>query len=151
MCLLLFRSVRSSMQAKHSDAYDKALIIGRLDTLKALQVAYRAVYGNYANDFQILAAFTQNAQLMGLHTNGQTSIDTSMSPLFYNQNAPIAIQHLGYVDRAQTIPFVFEVSYTIQSGDTLPYFQISTPESLGSDRILSIGNKSLNTLDGNWR
>jgi hypothetical protein len=149
MCLLLFRSVRSSLQANHTDAYDKALIIGRLDTLKALQVAYKAVNGDYANDFKTLAAFAQNAQLMGLLSNGQTTIDTSMSPLFNSQNS--AIQHLGYVDKAQTIPFVFEASYTIQSGDTLPYFEISTPVSLGNDRILRIGNKTLNTLDGNWR
>ena len=58
MCVLLFRSVRSSMRAKSIDAYDKALIIGRLDTLKALQVAYRSVNGHYAGDFNTCLLYT---------------------------------------------------------------------------------------------
>lgn len=151
MCVLLFRSVRSSMQAKSIDAYDKALIIGRLDTLKALQVAYRSVNGYYAADFNTLADFAQKAQLMGVSEGQSSVVDTTLRPLFDIQHTDIDIMHLGFADRAQKFPFVFEAAYTVQSGDTLPNFDIATPAALGKDRVLSIGNKTLNTIDGNWR
>lgn len=151
MCVFLFRSVRFSMQAKSIDGYDKALIIGRLDTLKALQVAYRSVNGHYAADFNTLADFAQKARLMGVSEGQSTNADTALRPLFDIHHSDFDIDHLGYADRAQKHPFVFEAAYTVQSGDTLPYFDIATPEAFGENLELRIGNKTLNTIDGNWR
>ena len=152
MCTLLFRSIYHSMKSEQMTDYDKALIIGRLDTLKAMQQAYNAVNGSYASDFKTLSIFAVQAHLLSLSPQDSSSRVTDDSlGLFGFEYTAAMMQHFAYADRAKRFPFVFEVSNIINGLDTLSVYEISTPSEMGDERVLKIGNKQSKNIDGNWR
>lgn len=160
---LAFNSVNKEIKYNKQVAIVNDLVIGRLDTLRKMQLMYRDINGGFAKNFDELLGFMQTGKYFKLKQVGEVDgevfnaqIDTiyvhPIEELFAVSPNGFNIQKYKFVPPSDTAVFKINAGTIMQNNVTVPVFEIEDPHPFNkSGKPLKVGDMNNAVTSGNWK
>ncbi len=159
---LVYDSINGEVNKRISiDKIEKS-IIGRLDTLRMMQMAFKESKGQYANSFDELFNFMENGKIAKVKkegdVDGEVVLNLKIDSLFVNPlielfGSKINISHLKLVPPQDTAIFKIKANKIEKNGVTVPVFEIEDPHPINQrrEKALKVGDINDIVTSGNWK
>lgn len=160
---LAFNSVNKEIKYNNEVAMVNEMVIGRLDTLRKMQLMYRDINGGFAKNFDELFGFMQNGKYFKLKQVGEVDgevfnakIDTlyihPIQELFGANPDGFNIQKYKLVPPSDTAVFKINAGTILQNNVTVPVFEIEDPYPFSKvGKALRVGDMNNAVTSGNWK
>lgn len=160
---LAFNSVNKEIKYNKEVAMVNEMVIGRLDTLRKMQLMYRDINGGFAKNFDELFRFMQNGKYFKLKQVGEVDgevfnakIDTlyihPIKELFGANPDGFNIQKYKLVPPSDTAVFKINAGTILQNNVTVPVFEIEDPYPFSKvGKALRVGDMNNAVTSGNWK
>lgn len=159
LAFLLYFSVADEITKRKKIETIESLIKGRLDSLKMMQMAYKDMKGDYADNFDDLFNFMKNGKIAKLKQVGDVDgevVNVKQDTIFVNpilelfKNENVKIDHMKFVPPYDTAKFKIASGRIIKNNVSVPVFEIEDPHPV-SDLTLKIGDINDAVTTGNWK
>ncbi|HEY1047349.1 MAG TPA: hypothetical protein VGF79_12965 [Bacteroidia bacterium] len=138
-----------------------AMVIGRLDTLRKMELAYRDMKGNFAGSFKELFDFMENGKYYKIKEVGDNDgevVNVQRDTTFLDPkleilgDANINLERFKLVPPMDTAIFKIYAGTIEQSNVIVPVFEIQDPHPFNKDiKPLKVGDKTSAVTSGNWK
>ncbi|MDP2176777.1 MAG: hypothetical protein Q8K70_12780 [Bacteroidota bacterium] len=158
-----FQSINKEISYREQVKEIDLMVIGRLDTLRKMQLAFRDVNGKYAENFDVLFDFMKNGKYIKLKQIGDNDgevnnaqVDTLfLSPIVEilgEENINVNINKYKFVPPMDTALFKINAGTISQNNVTVPVFEISDPHPFNkTNKPLKVGDMYNAITSGNWK
>ncbi len=159
LAFLLYFSVADEIAKRQNTEKIETMIKGRLDSLKMMQVAYKDMKGDYANNFDDLFNFMKNGKIAKLKQVGDVDgevVNVKQDTIFVNpilelfKNENVKIDHMRFVPPYDTAKFKMASARIMKNNISVPVFEIEDPHPVG-EKALKIGDINDAVTTGNWK
>lgn len=159
---LTFDSINSEINFRKKVAEVDQLVIERLETLRKIQLAYKEVNGEYADNFDKLFNFMNNGKYFKLKTVGENDGDVNNSKtdtIFVNPKVGVLgltqesnINYLKMIPPTDTAIFKINAGKITQNNVLVPVFEISDPHPFNKgEKPKKVGDMYNAVTTGNWK
>lgn len=155
---LVYNSITKEMSKQKLLESNKTLIVGRLDTLRLMQLAYCDAHSEYAPNFNALFEYMRHGKYLKIKQtqnpiDGQINADTVfLNPMIEVLGKPdLDLNHFKFIDAQASDVFLMEASKLNENGIELPVFEISTPIGAAIAKPLKVGDLNSANTNGNWK
>jgi hypothetical protein len=161
MAYLSYDSVQSELDYRAKVRQIDQLVIGRLDTLRKMQLAYRDMKGKFAGSFDELFYFMKNEKYVKVKEIGENDGEVKnikTDSLFLDPRKEILGSETINVDRFKLVPpedtavFILKAGTINQNNVEVPVFEISDPHPFNKkNKALKVGDMNNAVTNGNWK
>jgi hypothetical protein len=161
MGYLTYDSIHSEIVYRERVAQIDQMVIGKLDTLRKMQMAYRDANGKYAQNFDELFSYMRNGKILKLKQVGENDgevISLKVDSLFLNPMEEILGSKDAQVERYKLVPpddtaiFIMDARTINQNNVDLPVFMIKDPYPFNTNiKPLQVGDLRNAITNGNWK
>lgn len=161
MGYLTYNSVNSEIEYRARVKEVDKMIIGRLDTLRRMQLAYRDMNGKFAKTFDELFAYMKFGKYVKLKQVGENDgeVNTArVDSLFVNPmeeilgSSALNIELYKKVPPMDTAVFLIDAGTILQNNVEVPVFEISDPHPFNKkNKALKVGDMRNAITNGNWK
>lgn len=161
MGYLTYDSIDSEIDERAKVKAIDEMVIGRLDTLRKMQIAYRDMNGTYAKTFDQLFGFMRNGKFVTLKQVGENDgeVNTAkvdslfsnpMETILGSKDIDIEMYKLVPPDNKET--FVMDAGKIMQNNVEVPVFEIKDPKPYNKKiKPLKVGDMNNAITNGNWK
>lgn len=161
MGYLTYDSIDSEVDYRAKVKDIDAMVIGKLDTLRRMQLAYRDMNGHYAKTFDELFGFMKNGKFVKLKQIGDNDGEVNnarIDSVFLNPmeeilgSRDINVEKYKLVPPDDTAVFLIDAGTIMQNNVEVPVFEISDPHPFNKKiKPLKVGDMNNAITNGNWK
>jgi hypothetical protein len=166
LCFLLYRSISEPIYFEAEKQVHEEAVIKRLKDIRDAELAYKAVYNKFADNFDTLIAFVKTGQFpvvtkIGTAPDTLTEEKALEMGLISRDTSYVAVKDSLFpgsypVDSLSFIPMTSGARFKLQAGTiergrvTVAVFMCEDTQPFDKKRVLKVGSMTEPTNAGNW-
>lgn len=158
---MTYDSIHSEIDYRNRVKQIDAMVIGKLDTLRRMQIAYRDMNDSFAGSFDELFHFMKHGKYVKLKQIGENDGEVNVAKvdsIFIHPmdevlgSTELDLNRYKMVPPQDTAEFLIDAGFIIQANVRVPVFEISDPYPFNKkNKPLQIGDMNNAITSGNWK